>query len=336
MSEESVIGRSMTAIVVESPGGPEALRAVERPVPAPGPGELLLKVAAAGLNGADLLQRRGRYPIPPGTTDILGLECSGTVVALGQGAENFRVGDEVCALLIGGGYAEYVTVPAVQCLKLPRGVTLVEGGGIPEIANTVWTNVFEMGRLAPGESLLVHGGASGIGTMAIQLARALGSTVYATAGSAEKCRVCEVLGASRAINYKEEDFVDIVKRETGGAGVDVILEMVGGPYLQRDLNALAFGGRILMIALRLGTRVELDFGVVQRRHLSITGSMLRPRPIAEKGRLVAAVGKAVWPVIERGQIRPVVDSTFPLREAARAHERMESGAHIGKVLLTMG
>jgi NADPH2:quinone reductase len=336
MSDDSAIGRPMMAIVAENPGGPEALRAVERPVPPPGPGEILIKIAAAGLNGADLLQRQGRYPMPPGANDILGLECSGTVAALGPGAAGFNIGDQVCALLIGGGYAEYVTVPAVQCLKLPRGVTLVEGGGIPEIANTVWTNVFEMGRLAPGESLLVHGGASGIGTMAIQLARALGSTVYATAGSAEKCRVCEALGASRAINYKEEDFVDIVKRETGGAGVDVILEMVGGTYLQRDLNALAFGGRIVMIALRLGTRVELDFGVVQRKHLAITGSMLRPRPIAEKGRLVAAVGKAVWPLIERGQVKPVVDSIFPLAEAARAHQRMESGAHIGKVLLTTG
>jgi NADPH2:quinone reductase len=235
--------------------------------------------------------------------------------------------------LVGGGYAEYVVVPAVQCLPVPQGVTLVEAGGIPEVACTVWSNVFEIGRLAPGEGLLVHGGASGIGTMAIQLARALGSKVFATAGTPEKCRLCESLGASRAINYREEDFVDVVKRETHGNGVDVVLEMVAGPYLARDMAALAMGGRIVMIAQKLGSKVELDCGLIQRKHLTLTGSMLRPRPVAEKARLGAAVRKAVWPQIESGRTRPVVDSTFPLAEAAQAHQRMESGAHTGKVLL---
>jgi putative PIG3 family NAD(P)H quinone oxidoreductase len=329
------IGRTMKAAVAPNPGGPEALQIVERPVPQPGCGEVLIKVAAAGLNGADLLQRQGRYPLPPGATDILGLECSGTVAALGPDAAGFKVGDEVCALLVGGGYAEYVAVPAVQCLKLPQRVGLVEAGGIMEVVMTVWSNVFEIGRLAPGERLLVHGGSSGIGTMAIQLARALGSTVYATAGSAEKCARCQALGAVRAINYKDEDFVEIVKRETQGAGVDVVLEMVGGPYVARDIAALAMGGRIVFIAQKLGSRVEVDFGLVQRKHLAITGSMLRPRPIAEKGRLVAAAAKAVWPLFARGEVKPVIDRTFPLAEAARAHAHMEEGQHIGKVLLTM-
>ena len=330
------VPHTMKAALAPNPGGPEALQVVERPVPKPGCGEVLVKIAAAGLNGADLLQRQGRYPLPPGTTDILGLECSGTVAALGPDVTGWKIGDEVCALLVGGGYAEYVAVPAVQCLPLPRGVGLVEAGGIMEVVMTVWSNVFEIGRLAPGERLLVHGGSSGIGTMAIQLAHALGSTVYATAGSAAKCARCEALGAARAINYKDEDFVDIVKRETGGAGVDVVLEMVGGPYLARDMVALGIGGRIVLIAQKLGSRIEVDFGLVQRKHLTVTGSMLRPRPIAVKGRLVAAAGKAVWPLFARGRVKPVIDSTFPLAEAARAHTRMEEGSHIGKVLLTMG
>lgn len=335
MAEQS-IPQTMKAAVAPNPGGPEALQVVERAVPKPGCGELLIKVAAAGLNGADLLQRQGRYPLPLGATDILGLECSGTVAALGPDSAGFTIGDEVCALLVGGGYAEYVAVPAVQCLTLPRGVGLIEAGSIMEVVMTVWSNVFEIARLAPGERLLVHGGSSGIGTMAIQLARALGSTVYATAGSAEKCARCEALGAARAINYKDEDFVDIVKRETQGAGIDVVLEMVGGPYVARDIAALAMGGRIVFIAQKLGSRVEVDFGLVQRKHLAITGSMLRPRPVAEKGRLVAAAGKAVWPLFARGQVKPVIDTTFPLAEAARAHACMEEGRHIGKMLLTMG
>jgi len=326
----------MRAVIAEPPGGPEMLRIVERPVSRPGCGEVLIKVAAAGLNGADLLQRRGRYPLAPGMPDVLGLEASGVIVALGDGAAGWHVGDPVCALLVGGGYAEYCTAPAVQCLPVPHAVTLVEAGGLPEVAMTVWSNVFEIGALRPGERLLVHGGASGIGTMAIQLARALGSEVFATAGSAEKCRRCEALGASRAINYREEDFVEIVGRETAGAGVDVVLDMVGGTYLQRDLSILAQGGRLVMIAHKQGSKVELDCGLIQRRHLSLTGSGLRPRPLAEKGRLAAAVKKAVWPLIAAGRVRPVIDSTFPLAEAARAHQRMESGAHVGKVLLTTG
>jgi NADPH2:quinone reductase len=331
----NAVPKSMTAIVAPVPGGPEALQAVERPVPRPSHGEVLIKVAAAGLNGADLSQRLGRYDMPPGAPDILGLEASGEIVAVGDGVTQWTPGDQVCALLIGGGYAEYVAVPAVQCLPVPRGLTLVEAAALPEVAITVWLNVFEIAQLRPGERLLVHGGASGIGTMAVQLAHALGSRVYATAGSAEKCRRCEALGAVRAIDYRREDFVAVIGRETGGAGVDVILEMVGGEYLQRGFAALAVGGRMAIIALKQGSKVEFDFSVFQRKEVKLMGSRLRPRPVAEKGRLVAAVRKAVWPLIEEGRVKPVIDRTFALAEAARAHAYMESGGHVGKILLTV-
>lgn len=324
----------MTAVVVQQAGGPESLVAVERPVPRPGCAEVLIKVAAAGINGADLLQRRGHYPLREGTTDILGLEASGEVVALGEGVSEWKVGDSVCALLIGGGYAEYCVAPSVQCLALPRGLTAMQTAALPEVVFTVWSNVFEIGALRPGETLLVHGGASGVGTIAIQLARALGSRVFATAGSAEKCRRVEELGAARGIDYKQEDFVSVIKQETGGSGVDVVLDMVGGGYLQRDLETLAPGGRLVMIAHKQGSKVELDCGLIQHKHLTLTGSGLRWRPVPEKGRLAAAVRKAVWPLIQEGRVRPVIDSTFPLREARTAHERMESGLHVGKVLLT--
>jgi NADPH:quinone reductase len=336
MSEHSAIPRSMTAVIAQQPGGPESLVAVERPVPRAGCGEVLIKVAAAGVNGADLLQRRGHYPLREGTTDVLGLEASGEIVALGEGVREWEVGGAVCALLIGGGYAEYCGAPSVQCLPVPRGLTTVQAAALPEVAFTVWSNVFEIGALRPGETLLVHGGASGIGTIAIQVARALGSRVFATAGSAEKCRRIEQLGAARGIDYKREDFVSVIEQETGGAGVDVILDMVGGPYLQRDLRALAPGGRLVMIAYKQGSKVELDCGLIQVKNLTVTGSGLRWRPIPEKGRLAAAVRRAVWPLIDEGRVRPVIDSTFPLREARKAHERMESGLHIGKVLLTTG
>ena len=325
---------TMTVIAIGRPGGPEVLRAETRPVPKPGRGEVLIRIAAAGLNGADLSQREGRYPVPPGASDLLGLEASGTIVALGEDAAGWKPGDEVCVLLNGGGYAEYCVAPAAHCLPVPRGLSLVEAAALPEVVMTVWLNVFEIGRLAPGEVLLVHGGSSGIGTTAIQLARALGSRVLATAGSAEKCRRCAGLGAERAINYRDEDFVAAANEVTGGAGVDVILDMVGGGYLQRNLAALAPQGRLVMIAFKAGIRIEVDFSPIQARQLTITGSRLRPRPAAEKARLAAAVRKAVWPLLESGTIRPVIDSTVPLREAARAHERMQASLHVGKILLT--
>jgi putative PIG3 family NAD(P)H quinone oxidoreductase len=301
-------------------------------VPQPACGELLIKVGAAGVNGADLSQRRGKYPLPPGTPDILGLECAGTVVAVGDGVTDWAVGAQVCALLIGGGYAEYCAVPAVQCLPIPAGVSLVEAAGLPEVAMTVWSNVFEIGRLAPGETILVHGGASGIGTHTIQLAHRLGARVLATAGTDAKCRRCEELGAVKAINYRTQDFVAEARRV---GAIDVILDMVGGDYIQRGLELLAPGGRLVMLALKQGARLELDCGLIQGRNLYLTGSRLRPRPIAEKGRLVSAVRKAVWPLIASGDVKPIVDTTFPLRAVADAHRRMESGEHVGKVVLVV-
>jgi putative PIG3 family NAD(P)H quinone oxidoreductase len=326
---------TMTAIIAPTSGGPEALKLVERPVPRPVHGEVLIKIAAAGLNGADLSQRLGRYPMPPGASDILGLEASGTIVALGDGVADWKVGDQVCALLIDGGYAEYVAAPAVQCLPVPRGVTVVDAAALPEVVITVWLNVFDLADLRPGERLLVHGGASGIGTMAIQLAHALGSRVYATTGSAEKGRRCEGLGAVRAIDYRREDFVAVIAQETAGAGVDVILEMVGGDYLARDMEALAFGGRVAIIALKNGSKPAFDFSMFQRKDAKMMGSRLRPRPIPEKARLVAAVRKAVWPLIEDGRVKPVIDRTFAFKDVAQAHAYMESGVHVGKILLTM-
>jgi len=334
MDEYSEIPKVMMAIIAPHSGGPEALVAVERRVPQPGCGEVLIEVVASGVNGADLLQRRGHYPLRVGTTDVLGLEASGRIVALGADVREWKAGDAVCALLIGGGYAEYCVTPTVQCLPVPRGLTILQAAALPEVIFTVWSNVFEIGALRPGDTLLVHGGASGIGTVAIQLARALGSRVFATAGSADKCRRVEQLGAVRGIDYKQEDFVAVIEQETGGAGADVILDMVGGPYLQRDLAALAYGGRLVMLSFKQGSRAELDCGLIQRNHLTVTGSGLRWRPVAEKGRLAAAVHKAAWPLIEEGRVRPVIDSSFPLREAHRAHERLECGEHVGKVVLT--
>ncbi len=326
---------TMKAVIAPKPGGPEALVIADRPVPRPERGEVLVRIAAAGLNGADLSQRRGRYPMPPGAPDVLGLEAAGEVVALGAGVTRWREGDKVAALLVGGGYAEYCAVPEAQCLPAPPRLPLIEAAALPECVMTVWSNLFELGALAPGDAVLVHGGASGIGTTAIQLARALGARVFATAGSDAKCRRCEALGAARAINYREEDFVPIVKDMTGGKGVDVVIDMVGGDYLNRDLKAMAHGGRLVMIAFKQGSTVPLDCTLISEREAWLTGSRLRPLPVAEKGRLAAAVEKAVWPLIEDGRFRPVIDSTFRLAEVARAHERMESGAHIGKILLTL-
>jgi putative PIG3 family NAD(P)H quinone oxidoreductase len=333
MTKSSTIPPSMRAVIADPPGGPNALRVVDRPVPAPGAGEVLIKIASAGVNGADLSQREGKYNIPPGTPDILGLEASGEVVAVGDGVSEWRMGDQVCALLIGGGYADYCTAPAVQCLPVPAGITVEQAGALPEVAMTVWSNVFEIGALKADERLLVHGGSSGIGTFAIQLARRLGARVIATAGSDDKGRACVALGADQAINYKTQDFVQAAQQWSDGNGVDVILDMVGGDYIRRGLECLAPGGRLVMLALKQGRKVEIDAGLIQGNNLSLTGSRLRPRPIAEKGRLVAAVRKAVWPLIERGDVKPVIDSTFALDKVADAHRRMESGLHIGKVLL---
>ncbi|HUK58730.1 MAG TPA: NAD(P)H-quinone oxidoreductase [Stellaceae bacterium] len=327
--------KTMKAVVVEKPGGPDALKLVERPMPVPDRHEVLVKVAAAGLNGADLGQRLGRYRMPPGAPDIFGLEAAGEVVAVGPGVTRWREGDKVAALLVGGGYAEYVAVPDVQCLPAPANLSLLEAAALPECAMTVWSNVFELGRLQPGDRILVHGGASGIGTTAIQLARAIGAIPYATAGSKEKCARCESLGAKRAIDYRSEDFAAVIRDETHGEGVDVVLDMVGGDYLNRDLRILRHGGRLVMIAFKQGSTVPIDCTLVQDREAIITGSRLRPRPIAEKGRLAAAVEKAVWPMIADGRVKPVIDSTHALADAARAHERLESGAHIGKVMLTI-
>jgi len=332
MNANPTIPATMLVVVAATPGGPEALQVVERPVPKPACGEVLIKVAAAGVNGADLSQRRGTYALPPGTPDILGLEFAGTIVAVGEGVTDWAIGAQVCALLIGGGYAEYCAVPAVQCLPIPAGVSLIDAAGLPEVAMTVWSNVFEIGRLAPGETILVHGGASGIGTHTIQLAHRLGARVLATAGTDAKCRRCEQLGAVKAFNYKTQDFVAEARRL---GAVDVILDMVGGDYIRRGLELLAPGGRLVMLALKQGARLELDCGLIQSKNLYLTGSRLRPRPIAEKGRLVSAVRKAVWPLIDSGDVKPIVDSTFPLRAAADAHRRMESGEHIGKVMLVV-
>lgn len=328
-----VIPESMLTVVVQSPGGPDVLKAVKRPTPRPSYGEVLIKVAAAGVNGADLTQRRGKYAVPKGAPDVLGLEVSGEIVAIGDGVSEWRVGDNVCALLIGGGYAEYCAVSAPQCLPIPAGLTVVQAAALPEVAMTVWSNIFELGGLKPGETLLVHGGTSGIGTLAIQLAKNLGAIVIATAGSDEKCRRCLELGAANAINYRNEDFVTAARQMTAGVGVDVILDMVGGNYIQRGVETLAQGGRLVMLAFKQGSKVEIDCGLIQQMNLWLTGSRLRPRPIAEKARLVAAVRKAVWPLIERGDIKPVIDSTFPLSVVQDAHRRMESGEHIGKILL---
>lgn len=333
MTNDAAFPAAMRAIVADP--GAAALRVVERPVPSPRHGEVLLKIAAAGLNGADLSQRRGRYPMPPGAPDILGLEAAGEIVALGDGVAQWKKGDKVCALLVGGGYGEYCAVPAVQCLPVPEGLSVVEAAALPECVITVWLNAFELGGLKPGERLLVHGGASGIGTTAIQIARALGAIVYTTAGSDEKCRRCIDLGARRAIDYKREDFVAAIEAEAGAKAIDVILDMVGGDYVMKDARLLAQGGRLVLIAAKKGSKVEIDYQAFTEKDARLTGSRLRPRPIAEKGRLVAAVRKAVWPLIEDGRFRPVIDSTFPLAEANAAHAHMESGRHIGKILLTV-
>jgi NADPH2:quinone reductase len=323
----------MHHIAMEVPGGPEVLVLATGPVPRPATGEVLIRVAAAGINRPDILQRTGNYPPPPGASPILGLEVSGTVAALGAEVTGWHEGDAVCALVAGGGYAEYCVAPAPQCLPVPKGVALVDAAGLPETFFTVWSNVFDRGRLVAGESFLVHGGSSGIGTTAIQLAHAFGARVFATAGSPEKCAVCRDLGAERAIDYRQEDFVAVLKEATQGRGVDVILDIVGGPYVEKNLRSLALEGRLVQIAFLQGSKVTLDLAHLMVRRQTITGSTLRPRPVADKATIARNLRDKVWPLIEAGKVRPVIDRTFPLAEAAAAHRLMESSTHIGKILL---
>jgi NADPH:quinone reductase len=326
----------MIAIEISTFGGPEVLVPAERPRPVPAAGEVLIKVAAAGVNRPDVAQRRGGYPPPAGASDIPGLEVSGTITEVGPGgvgAGGYQIGDEVCALVSGGGYAEFCVAPAVQCLPLPRGLDMVQAGAIPETSFTVWNNVFERGRLKPGEWILIHGGSSGIGTIAIQLAHALGSRVLATAGSAEKCAACERLGAARAINYRETDFVAAVRDMTGGRGVDVVLDMVGGDYVPRNIDVLAVEGRLVQIGLQAGATAQLNMGPLLVKRLTITASTLRARSVQEKGAVAAAVRSNVWPLLESGAVKPIIHATFPLRAAADAHRLLESSQHIGKIVL---
>ena len=304
-------------------------------MPQPKAGEVLVRVAAAGVNRPDVLQRTGNYPVPPGASDIPGLEIAGTVAALGEGASGWNVGDALCALVQGGGYAEYCTVPVPQCLPIPKGLSLVEAASLPETFFTVWSNVYDRAHMAPGESFLVQGGSSGIGVTAIQIAKALGHRVYATAGSAEKTRACERLGADRAINYRTEDFSAVVKEDTAGRGVDVILDMVGGDYLERELKCLADDGRLVIIAMLGGAKATVNLGEILRRRLCVTGSTLRPRPVAFKGAIARSLRERVWPLIEAGSIKPVIFKTYPLEQAAGAHALMESGQHIGKIVLSV-
>jgi putative PIG3 family NAD(P)H quinone oxidoreductase len=323
----------MRAIVITEPGGPEVLQLAQVPDPVPGPGEVLIDVAVSGVNRADLLQRQGLYPPPPGAPPYPGLECSGRVAGLGAQVTGWRPGDEVCALLAGGGYAEQVAVPAGQLLPLPGRVTLADAAGLPEVACTVYANVFQRAGLAPGESLLVHGGASGIGTMAIQLGRAHGARVACTAGSAAKLERCRELGAELAISYRDEDFTEAILEFTDGRGADVILDIMGAVYLPRNVMALATGGRLVVIGMQGGNRGELDLGVLLRKRASVQAASLRSRPVAEKAKIVAAVREQVWPLISAGQVLPVIDRTLPLADAPEAHRVMEAGTHVGKILL---
>ena len=328
----------MTVIEITRPGDPDVLRPAERPIPRPSAGEVLIRVAAAGMNRPDIMQRLGKYPPPPGASDIPGLEVAGTVVAVAAGGAEMRwqEGDRVCALVAGGGYAEYCVAPAPQCLPVPDGVDFVAAAAIPETYFTVWTNLFGRGRLQAGERALVHGGTSGIGTTAIQLARAFGSTVIATAGADEKCAACERLGAARAVNYRTTDFVGAVLEFTEERGVDVVLDIVGGEYLQKNIDCLAAGGRLVQIGLQGGARAQLNLATVMQRRLTITGSTLRPRTVAEKGAIARELEGRVWPLLAARTVAPVVHRTFPLEEAAAAHRLLESGAVIGKLVLVTG
>ncbi|MFY9892997.1 MAG: NAD(P)H-quinone oxidoreductase [Xanthobacteraceae bacterium] len=325
----------MTAIAIRSPGGPEVLSAEPRPVPKPGDGEILIEVAAAGVNRPDVMQRMGLYPPPPGAPDIPGLEIAGEVVACGTSVMRWKEGDKVMALVVGGGYAEFCIAHESHALPVPAGLSLTEAAAIPETFFTVWYNAFERGRLAAPETLLVHGGSSGIGTTAIQLAAAFGARVITTAGTAEKCEACRKLGADVAINYKTEDFVAVTKQATGDRGADLVLDIVGGDYIDRNYEAAAVEGRIVQIAFQSSSRATVDFRRLMFKRLTHTGSTLRARSVADKGAIARAVEAKVLPLIAAGRVKPVIDSTFPLREAAAAHARMESSQHIGKIVLTL-
>ncbi|GMG88521.1 NAD(P)H-quinone oxidoreductase [Biformimicrobium ophioploci] len=325
----------MRYIDCPEPGAAENMQVAEGRKPEAGRGEVLIRVAAAGVNRPDIVQRQGFYPPPPGASRIMGLEVAGKIEALGEGVTGWQVGDQVCALTNGGGYAEYAAAPAAQCLPVPAGLGLVEAAALPETLFTVWSNVFDRAGLLSGETLLVHGGSSGIGTAAIQLASAMGARVYATAGSAEKCAACESLGASRAINYREEDFVEVILEETGLAGVDVILDMVGGDYVERSINVAAQDGRIVNIAFLQGAKVELNLMPLMLKRLTLTGSTLRARSPEVKAEIARALRTNVWPLIEAGQLRPQVYCSFPLEEVAEAHRLMETSQHIGKIVLTL-
>ena len=329
------MSQQMTYIRVKEYGPPEVLIPDKAPIPKPKPGEVLIKVAAAGINRPDVLQRMGKYAPPPGASDVLGLEVAGTVAALGDQVTTWKVGDEVCALLSGGGYAEYCVAPAPQCLPLPKGFSMVEGAGVPETFFTVWTNVFERGKLQPGETILIHGGSSGIGTTAIQLAKAFGAKVFTTAGSADKCGFCAKLGADVAINYRTSDFVEEVKKYTDGKGVDLIIDMVGAPYIEKNISLLKVEGRLVQIAFLQQSRATIDFMPVMIKRLTITGSTLRPRSVEQKSQIAQVLKREVWPLLETGKVKPVIHSTFPLIEAATAHRLMESSQHIGKIILTV-
>ncbi|MFO1154025.1 MAG: NAD(P)H-quinone oxidoreductase [Rhodospirillales bacterium] len=322
----------MACVEITRPGGPEVLQPAERPTPQAGPGEVLIEVAAAGINGPDVYQRRGLYPAPPGTTDLPGLEVSGTIVAVGDGVSDWREGDTVCALTAGGGYARYCTAPAAQCLPIPHGLDLIDAAALPETCFTVWSNIFERARLATGERLLVHGGGGGIGTTAVQMAAAFGHTVLTTAGKAQ-CPHLEALGASRAIDFAAEDFVAVVKDVTGGKGVDVILDIVGGDYISRNIACLARDGRLVQIAFLKGSKVEIDLMPVMLKRLTITGSTLRVQTIERKGEIAQALRKRVWPLITEGRMRPVVFARLPLADAAEGHRLMQEAEHFGKILL---
>lgn len=323
----------MLAIEIAAPGGPDVLRAVERPVPEPGPGDVLVRVEAAGVNRPDIMQRLGKYPPPPGASDLPGLEIAGTVVKAGRSVQRWREGDRVCALLAGGGYAAFCVAPALQCLPVPEGYTMAEAAAVPETFFTVWTNLFQRAAMREGEVVLIHGGTSGIGTTAIQLARAFGASgVFATAGSLEKCAACERLGA-HAINYRTEDFVQVVRDRTSGRGVDVILDIVGGDYLQRNIDAMAMHGRLVQVGLLGGSRAQINLAPLMQRRLTLTGSTLRVRTVEEKGAIANELEARVWPLLASRQVTPVVDRILPLQEAAEAHRLLEAGEIIGKIVL---
>ncbi|NNM61617.1 MAG: NAD(P)H-quinone oxidoreductase [Steroidobacteraceae bacterium] len=325
----------MSVIEVATPGGPEQMRLGERPVPKPGEGEVLVRVAAAGVNRPDVLQRRGAYPPPPGASDVLGLEIAGEVVLLGAGVRGLALGERVTALVPGGGYAGYAVAAAPLCLEIPEGLSVLEAAALPETYFTVWTNLFERGGCKAGDTVLIHGGTSGIGTTAIQLAVAFGARVFASAGSEAKARACERLGAVRGIDYRQEDFVEVLRRETDGRGADVILDMVAGEYVGRNLDAAAVDGRVVTIGLQGGARADLDMGLLMRKRLTLTGSTLRPRTVAQKALIADGLRTHVWPLLRAGKVRPIVFATFPLAEAAAAHRLMESSTHVGKIVLNV-